>query len=277
MSRVLIFTLVLFIQLSGAQTDVEKHNKIALKTSNNLINDANTLVEDSDYALAEMTYRKAISEYPTTVAGTYNLGRAHYTAGHLKEALFRHQQAVKTATNKADKHKAYHNIGNILMKVKDCKNAVEAFKNALRNNPTDDETRYNLALAKDCAEQQGGGDDGQDDNKEEENKDQEKNEDQKGDNKDNQQNEDQQEGNEKEKDGDQEQDDNGKPKEDQQGQGDKNDTKEKQQQTQPVPGQLSPQEIKNILEAMNNQEQKVQEKMNAQKIKGVKIPTDKDW
>ena len=43
------------------------------------------------------------------------------------------------------------------------------------------------------------------------------------------------------------------------------------------PGQLSPQQIKNLLEAMNNQEQKVQEKMNAEKQKGVKVKTEKDW
>jgi len=40
---------------------------------------------------------------------------------------------------------------------------------------------------------------------------------------------------------------------------------------------MSPQQIKNLLEAMNNQEQKVQEKMNAEKVQGVKVKTDKDW
>ena len=49
------------------------------------------------------------------------------------------------------------------------------------------------------------------------------------------------------------------------------------QQQQPQQGQLSPQQIKNLLEAMNNQEQKVQEKINAQKVKGAKVQTDKDW
>jgi uncharacterized protein YjdB len=45
-------------------------------------------------------------------------------------------------------------MGNVFMQTKKCKEAVEAYKNALRNNPTDDETRYNLGLAKDCAKQQ---------------------------------------------------------------------------------------------------------------------------
>ncbi|WNH14145.1 hypothetical protein [Thalassobellus suaedae] len=53
--------------------------------------------------------------------------------------------------------------------------------------------------------------------------------------------------------------------------------KKDQQQPKPQPGQMSPQQMKNLLEAMNNQEQKVQEKMNAEKMKGVKIQTDKDW
>ncbi|MGB1371092.1 MAG: aerotolerance regulator BatC, partial [Flavobacteriaceae bacterium] len=42
-------------------------------------------------------------------------------------------------------------------------------------------------------------------------------------------------------------------------------------------GKLSPQQIKNLLEAMNNEENKVQEKMNASKTKGIKVETDKDW
>ena len=53
--------------------------------------------------------------------------------------------------------------------------------------------------------------------------------------------------------------------------------KDKNQKPKPKPGQMSPQQIKNILEAMQNQEQKVQEKMNAEKQKGAKVKTDKDW
>ena len=55
---------------------------------------------------------------------------------------------MKTAKTATQKHKAFHNLGNVFMKEKNYTEAVEAYKNALRNNPSDDETRYNYALAK---------------------------------------------------------------------------------------------------------------------------------
>lgn len=166
----------------------------------------------------------------------------------------------KNSTSKSEKHKAYHNIGNILMKNKKCKEAVEAFKNALRNDPTDDETRYNLGLAKECAEQQKDDDKGNDKDKDKDKKDEDKKDQDKQDN----------------KEGDDKKDEEGKPKDDKQDKG-KGDEKKDEKKQQPQPGQLSPQQIKNLLEAMNNQEQKVQEKINAEKQKGVKVKTEKDW
>ena len=239
---------------------------------------ANDLANNDDFVAAEMEYRKALSLQPKQAAGAYNLGTQYFKKGDFDEALYRHQQAAKNATSKEEKHKAFHNIGNILMEEKKCKEAVEAYKSALRNNPSDDETRYNFALAKECAKQQ------EDDKPQEDDKDGENNKD-----KDQNKDEDQKENNEKEqedknkedqgeqdkKEGDQDKDEDGNPKDDQQ-----NDPKEgdqKNEQNQPQPGQLSPQQIKNLLEAMNNQEQKVQEKINAEKVKGVKQQTDKDW
>ena len=54
--------------------------------------------------------------------------------------------------------------------------------------------------------------------------------------------------------------------------------KEEKQQQQPTePGKLSPQQVKNLLEAMNNEEKKVQDKINAKKQKGTKVKSEKDW
>lgn len=278
----IIAILLLASSLSFAQ---EKETLLAEKKANNYVYEGNTLVED-DFVSAEMAYRKAISEQPTSVAGIYNLGNSYYKKGNFEEALYRHQQAVKNAVTKEEKHKVFHNIGNILMQNKKCKEAVEAYKNALRNNPTDDETRYNLGLAKECAEQQK---DQQDQNKDDENKDNKDNKDENKD-QDKKENEDQKdkegedkdnkkdEGDKDKKEGEDKKDEDGKPKDEKEdkGKGDKDKEKD-QKKPKPQPGQLSPQQIKSLLEAMNNQEKKVQEKMNAEKQKGVKIKTEKDW
>ncbi len=281
MKKVVLIVMTLFTSISFSQ---EKEALLALKKSNNYVYEGNALVGNDDFVSAEMEYRKAISKNPTTVAGVYNLGNSYYEKGNFEEALYRHQQAAKTATSKEEKHKAFHNIGNILMKSKKCKEAVEAFKSALRNNPADDETRYNFALAKECAEQQK--QDQQDENKDDENKD--KNEDNKDnqDQKDNKDKDGDKDDENKDKDdqnqedkkgGEDEKDDEGKPKDEKEDKGKGDEEKKEQPKPKPQPGQLSPQQIKNLLEAMNNQEQKVQEKMNEEKQKGIKIKTEKDW
>ena len=269
--RTLLIIILTFTCYFSYSQDKEKEAQelLTLKKANNFVHEGNELASSENYIAAEMEYRKAISEQPNTIAGNYNLGNSYYKKGNYEEALFRQQQAAKNATSKADKHKAFHNIGNILMKNKQCKEAVEAYKSALRNDPTDEETRYNLVVAKECAEQQK--DDNKDDDK---NKDKDKKDENKDqDNKDQDQ-KDKDKGDQDKKEGD-DQKDKGEPKDDKQNP-DKGDEK-KQQQQQPQPGQLSPQQIKNLLEAMNNQEQKTQEKINAEKQKGPKVRTEKDW
>ena len=278
MKQIITYILLLITSFSFAQ-NLEKEQKKITKKADNFVYEANELVSNDKFISAEMEYRKALSTKPTSVAGTYNLGHSYYKKGNYEEALYRNQQTIKNATNKEEKHKAFHNIGNILMQNKKCKEAVEAFKNALRNNPNDDETRYNLGLAKECAknEQPPQEEDNKDDK--DKNKDQnEDNKDQKDKKEEGQDKEDQKDkGDQDKKEGEDENDEDGKPKDDKQDKGEGDQEKEEQQKPQQQPGQLSPQQIKNLLEAMNNQEQKVQEKMNAEKAKGVKVQTDKDW
>lgn len=274
MRTLLIICFALCSALSFSQDkEKEKAEQLAIKKSNNYIYEANTLMEDDNFITAEKKYRKAISEQPSSVAGNYNLGNSYYQKGNYEEALFRQQQAAKNAVEKSAKHKAFHNIGNILMKNKKCKEAVEAYKNALRNDPSDDETRYNLGLAKECAEQQK--DDQPDENQD---KDKQENKDQQEPKDDNNDQQDQQDQDKKDDKDDKEGEDKkeGDDKKDEEPKDDK-DQDQKSQEPQQQPGKLSPQQIKNLLEAMNNHEQKVQEKVNADKQKGVKVKTDKDW
>jgi len=278
----LIVILVTLVSAVSFSQDKEEAQALALQKANDHVYEGNQLIDSDDYVKAEMEYRKAISTQPTNVSGVYNLGTSYYKKGSYDEALYRLTQAAKNATDKDEKHKAFHNIGNILMQNKQCQEAVEAYKNALRNDPSDEETRYNLVIAKECAEQQ------QDQNKDQDKKDDENKEDQ--DKKDDQDQKDEDkkdqddkkdEGDKDKKEGDDKEDEDGKPKddkkEDKKDQGKGDDDKKDQAQPKPQPGQLSQQQIQNLLKAMNNQEQKVQEKMNAQKQKGVKVQTEKDW
>lgn len=264
--------ILILISFLGFSQDKDK----ALIQANDLIFEANELVNE-DFVNAEVEYRKAISKKPSNTKGTYNLGNAYYSSGLYDEAMLRHIEAAESATSKKEKSKAYHNIGNALMKQNLCKEAAEAFKNALRNDPTDEETRYNFALAKECADQQGQGEDdkGEDENEDDKDEDENKDkEDQKDEGDENEDNKDE-EGNDeqKEKEGDDKEDDKGNPDENKDSKDPKNENKKQQQQ----PGKLSPQQVKNLLEAMNNQEKKVQEKINAKKAKGPKVKAEKDW
>ncbi|MEM6514574.1 MAG: tetratricopeptide repeat protein [Bacteroidota bacterium] len=273
------FTLLFFISILGfsQDKDAEKLEQLSLKKANGYVYEANELIESDNFISAEKEYRKAISEQPGSVAGTYNLGSSYYEKGNYDEALYRLQQAAKSASTKEEKHKAFHNMGNILMKNEMCKEAAEAYKNALRNNPNDDETRYNFVVAKKCAEDQQGKDDEEeknDEDKDEENKDKDKKEDE--DKKDNQDDK----GDQDKKEGDDKKDENQPPKDDEkedEQKGNPDEEKKDKAKPKPQPGQLSPQQIKSLLEAMNNNEQKVQEKMNAEKQKGAKVKSEKDW
>ena len=227
---------------------------------------------NNSFLEAEKNYRMALSEMPSNTKGAYNLGNAYYNAELYDEALARLLEAARKGT-KLEKHRAYHNIGNVLMQDKQCKKAVEAYKNALRNDPKDEESRYNLAIAQECAKEEGGGSDDDQEEKEENQDQQKKNEEKKDSDK-------EQDEEEKNKDKGEEENSTNKgedeKKENSQPQ-DKGDESSDTKKPEPQAGKLSPQQIKNLLEAMNNEEKKVQEKVNASKKKGIKVKSDKDW
>ena len=148
------FGLILFLLASISGSAQEEAAQISL--SNNYVFEGNSLVNEN-FIEAEKKYRLGVSAKQNNAAGSYNLGNAYYKSELYDEAMLRHLEAVNNSGSKLEKHKAYHNIGNTLMQQKRCKEAVSAYKNALRNSPSDDESRYNLALAQECAKEQGDG------------------------------------------------------------------------------------------------------------------------
>jgi len=250
------------------------------EVANNLIVDGNEAHEQAEYIDAEAQYRKAVSLAPDKSEALHNLGNTNYRIEDYSAASQRFFQTQKNTTSKAEKHAAFHNLGNVYMQQKDYAQAVQAFKNGLRNNPTDEETRYNYALAKELLEKEQQQD--QQDEQDQDNKDQE-DQDKEGDQEKKDEKGDQEDPKDKDKkegeDGDSEDDSKEKPEEDKPKYPEKEGEvdEKKQPPPQPKPGQISPEQVKSLLEAMNNQEKGVQEKVNAQKVKGVPIKTKKDW
>ncbi len=276
-----------FLFLSGMEAFAQDKPEKLARESKNFIAEAQEALADDDFASAEAAYRKAIAKDPNNTVAKYNMGNLYYNKEKSLNAEERLKQAAEIAVTKTEKHRIYHNLGNSFMQQKNYQAAVDAFKNALRNDPTDEETRYNLALAKKMLEKEQKNQDGnKDQNKQDqENKDKNQDQQEKDQNKDGDGGEDEKQDQKPKDEGENEKDKKeGEQNEDKQkdkGEGDKKDQKpgekEKQQQQRPAQGQLSPQQIQSLLEAMNNEEKKVQDKINAEKAKAVKLKTDKDW
>jgi len=229
---------------------------------------------------SEMDYRKAISKNKNNTIAQYNMGDLLFNQKAYKEASGFYQEAsISKGATKEEKHKAYHNLGNIAMQEKEYDKAVLAYKEALRNNPDDDETRYNLAVAKEMLKKNPPqNQDNQNKDKNKDKKDQ-NNQDNKDKNQDNNQNKDQ-----KDNKSDENKENQDKKDQNNQGNNQNNDDKEgdKQENKPQQPGEssqnkISPEQAKRILEAMSNEEKKTQEKINAQRVKGRPIRSEKDW
>ncbi len=221
--------------------------------------------KEKKYAEAEADYRISLSKSPTQAISSYNLGNTIYKQNQASEAKLAYLKTIENAKTKLQKHKAFHNLGNIFMKEKKYSEAVEAYKNALRNNPKDEETRYNYALAKEYLKNNPPPkDDKKKDDKKDKDKDKDKDKKDKEDGDNKKDNKDK--GDEKDK------KDEGKDDGDKKGKGD-----DKDGQPKPQPGNPSKQRIENLLDAVNNEEKKIQDKVNAKKAKGKPVQTEKDW
>ena len=235
----------------------------------NHIYEGNKEADSEKYSEAEIKYRKALSISPEETKALYNLGNTHFNDKNFDEASQRFFQTQKFSKDKTEKHMAFHNMGNVFMKKKDYAKAVESYKNALRNNPKDDQTRYNYALAKELLEKENQKNENKDDNEDKQNKD---DKDKSGKNK----NDDKKDENSEKKEDDKKNKNKDQEKNPKNNKDDSSKKKNEKNQNR-KPGQLSPDQIKSILEAMNNQEKNVQKKINAKKVKGSPVKNVKDW
>lgn len=113
---------------------------------NNGLNEGNELYKEGKFDEAEVNYRKALESQPEDdVKAAFNLGDALYKQERYEEATQQFAKVAATAQNDEEKAMAFHNLGNALAKEEKYKEAIESYKNSLKLNPKDGETRYNLA------------------------------------------------------------------------------------------------------------------------------------
>ena len=134
------YIVLLLLLLTGA-------NLMAQKAERNYLRRGNRFYKDSTYVDAEINYRKALDANPNSTMAMYNLGNALIYQNKPQEALEQYAAVANIEKDKENLAKDLHNVGVIWHTQKDYQKAIAAYKEALRKNPHDDETRYNLALA----------------------------------------------------------------------------------------------------------------------------------
>ncbi len=127
---------------------------VQAQTDRDHIRRGNRQFRAGNYAEAETSYRKALERNARNSQAVYNLGNALLMQRKDSAAIQQYQSAAKLEQNPRRRAQAYHNIGTVCQTHKMYGEAIEAYKEALRNNPDDDETRYNLELCKRQQKQQ---------------------------------------------------------------------------------------------------------------------------
>ncbi|MBR6286657.1 MAG: tetratricopeptide repeat protein [Bacteroidaceae bacterium] len=215
------------------------------QSDRDFIRRGNRLYRDGNYEKSEVEYKKATEKNQASTNGRYNLACSLMQQGKMKDAMAQFESSLKGETSKAKLSKIYHNMGVILQSQQQYAQAIEMYKNSLRRNPADNETRYNLALCQKLLKDQP---------QNNQNKNQDKNQD-------------------KDKNKDQKQ----KQKDEKEKQKDKKDqNKQDQQQPKPEQNKMSKENAEQLLDAAIRNEKQVQDRMK-RSVSASKRRLQKDW
>lgn len=227
--------------LSQGESKEAKANKEKAKT---YIRKGNSNFQNNKLQDAEVNFRKALNLNPKSNTAHYNLGNTLYQQQRYQEATEQYIASSEKNDDKISKAKSFHNLGNSYFKGNQLDKAITAYENALKLYPNDMDTKYNLALAKKKQDKKGGG----------------------------QNNQQQQQQQPQDKKEDQKKDQQGKNPEEKEGEGEN-----EKDQPQNKNKSMNKDEVQRMLEALKNQEQNTQNKVDAKKAKPDQKKNDKDW
>jgi len=215
------------------------------QSTRGLVNDGVNLYNEKKFSDAEVNFKKGSENAPDNFEAKFNLGDAYYKQQRYDEAIKSFQSALANAKTDEEKAKIYHNVGNSLLKAQKLKESIGAYKESLKLNPNDQETKYNLSYALNMLKNQN--------QNQKQNQKNDKNKDQ---------NKDQQKQNQDQQKQDQQKQDQQKQNQQQQNQ------KQKEQK-------ISKEEAERILDALKNNEKDLQKQLR--RVRGQKVKTEKDW
>jgi Ca-activated chloride channel homolog len=201
------------------------------------IREGNKHYKQEKFAESELEYRKALEGKKESPEGRFNLGNALYKQEKFDESARAFGEIPEGIEDSVSLAAYYHNLGNSLLQSQKIPESIEAYKQSLRHNPSDLETKYNLAYAQKLMNEQ----QDQNQNQNQQENDQEENEQQ------------------------------------QQDQQDQQDQQKEQNKEEPRPDQISREDAERLLQAIENEEKQVQERLNEEKTKQQKIRVIRNW
>ncbi len=246
MKQASLLIMILFVWITASQAQNERK---FVRQGNKYYEAANkdtSRIDTVQFNKAEIEYLKALEKKPDDAKWNFNLADALYKQKKFDQSAEKFQEIADKTTNKIEKSRALHNLGNSYLMKNKLDESISAYKDALRNNPKDLETKYNLLYAMNMKKKQ------QDQQKKDQDKDKDKDKDKDQDKKDQKKDQDQKNKDQQNK-----------------------DQKQQQQQQQ---NKISKQNAEQMLQALENNEKKIQDKVKKiQALKAESKKVEKDW
>jgi Ca-activated chloride channel homolog len=247
MKRWIFILIITLISVAAIGQNERKH----IRSGNKLFMDAvkdTTQIDTVKFSNAETEYRKALNKRPNDLQWNFNLADAIYKQQRFDEAAGKFSELAEKMETPEEKARVLHNLGNSQLMNQKIDESIETYKKALRQNPNDLDTKYNLAYAQLLKKQQ---------------EQQQQNQDQ---------NQDQQDQNQDKQDQNQDQNQQNKDNKDQQNQD------QQQQQQQAQQNKISKENAEQLLQVLQNDERQIQDKVKKmQAAQAKRARTEKEW